>query len=143
MDQLLAGAGVVVLAEANGGLVGFAEASVRSDHVDGTTIVPVAYLEGWYVVETHRRRGVGRSLLAFVEEWARERGHTELASDAEIGDASSIRLHSALGFKEVGRSVHFVKSLAASMPNQPPDPKSLAATAPAGAGGAPSVAADH
>src|SRR5271157_2799746 len=117
INQLLAGEGVVAVAEAKGILVGFAEASIRSDHVEGTTTVPVAYLEGWYVVEAHRRRGIGRALLAFVEEWARKRGHTELASDAEIGDEGGIRLHSVLGFKEVGRSVHFVKPIIASGPN--------------------------
>jgi aminoglycoside 6'-N-acetyltransferase I len=136
------GSGIVAVAHCNGILVGFAEASIRADHVEGTTVVPVPYLEGWFVLEEYRHFGVGRSLITFVEEWARNLGHKELASEAEIGNERSIRLHSVLGFREVGRSVHFVKSLNVSMPNQPPELTSPSVPPPAGAGGAPSVGAD-
>jgi aminoglycoside 6'-N-acetyltransferase I len=111
IEQLLAGSGVVALASTEEELVGFVEVSARVDHVEGTTSVPVAYLEGWYVAEKFRGRGIGRALLAFAEKWATEHGYRELASDAEIANASSIRLHKIAGFREVGRSVHFVKSL--------------------------------
>lgn len=114
MEQLCAGAGVVVLAEVGKDLAGFAEISIRADHVEGTTAAPVPYLEGWYVRPEHRQRGIGAGLLRYVEEWAMERGFGELASDAELENTLSIRLHGRLGFKEVGRSVHFVKSLDSS-----------------------------
>jgi aminoglycoside 6'-N-acetyltransferase I len=112
VEQLLSGKGVVVVAEADGQLIGFAEVSVRHDHVEGTSAAPVPYLEGWYVRTAHRGQGVGRRLLAFVERWAIDRGYGEIASDAEIQDSQSIRLHRSLGFTEVGRSVHFVKKMA-------------------------------
>lgn len=111
IDQLIASKGLVAIACLQGEVVGFAEASIRVDHVEGTMSAPVPYLEGWYVAEAYRGRGIGRALLAFVEQWAREHGHGELASDAEIENGASIRLHAILGFKEVGRSVHFVKPL--------------------------------
>jgi hypothetical protein len=38
-------------------------------------------------------------------------GYSEIASDAEIQNSRSIRLHSRLGFREVSRTVHFVKTL--------------------------------
>ena len=44
--------------------VGFVEASIRSDHVNGTETSPVAFLEGIYVLPDHRRRGFARALLA-------------------------------------------------------------------------------
>ena len=109
--QLLESEGVVALARVDGELAGFAEVSIRVDHVDGTSVSPVPYLEGWYVEEKFRRQGVGRALIAFVEDWARERGFVEMASDAEIWNEESIRLHRMLGFREVGRTVHFVKGL--------------------------------
>jgi aminoglycoside 6'-N-acetyltransferase I len=112
VEQLLSGKGVVVVAEADGQLIGFAEVSVRHDHVEGTSAAPVPYLEGWYVRTAHRGQGVGRRLLAFVERWAIDRGYGEIASEAEIQNGQSIRLHRSLGFTEVGRSVHFVKKLA-------------------------------
>ena len=40
---------VLVTVRENGCLCGFAELSIRHDHVDGASSVPVAYLEGWYV----------------------------------------------------------------------------------------------
>ncbi len=111
IEQLLASDGVVALAKADGEIVGFAELSIRRDHVDGTSASPVPYLEGWFVEEKFRGKGIGRALLAFVENSARERGFIEIASDAEIWNEESIRLHGLLGFREVGRTVHFVKGL--------------------------------
>jgi aminoglycoside 6'-N-acetyltransferase I len=71
----------------------------------------VAYVEGWFVEEDLRGKGAGRSLIANAEEWARENGFEEIASDAEIENEGSIRAHAALGFRETFRLVHFVKRL--------------------------------
>ena len=111
IEMLAAGAGIVALALVDEEMVGFAEISIRRDHVEGTASAPVPYLEGWFVKEASRGQGIGRALMDFVEEWARGRGYTELASDAEVDNDKSIRLHGALGFRETGRSVHFVKPL--------------------------------
>jgi aminoglycoside 6'-N-acetyltransferase I len=114
VDQLLRSEGLVLFAEgADGRSLGFAEISIRRDHVEGTCSVPVPYLEGWYVDPGHRNRGVGRALIDAAEKWALEAGFTELASDAEIGNDEGIRAHQKLGFREVGRSVHFVRPLRA------------------------------
>ena len=113
--QILGSPGIVALAFVDGELGGFAEVSVRSDHVEGTTCSPVPYLEGWYVRPVHRGRGIGRALMAFVEQWAISHGFAELASDAELQNTHSIALHTTLGFREVGRSVHFVKAMKAEV----------------------------
>ena len=117
MTQFLAAAGIVALAIVDDELAGFAEVSVRSDHVEGTACSPVAYLEGWFVRPAHRGHGVGRALINFAEQWAISKGFPELASDAELENSRSIALHAALGFREVGRNVHFVKSLTAEKPS--------------------------
>ena len=111
IQQLLASEGLVALARAGNEIVGFAEVSIRRDHVDGTTITPVPYLEGWFVAETRRGQGIGRALLTFVENWSLTQGYSELASDAELQNTQSITLHTQLGFREVARTVHFVKPL--------------------------------
>ena len=112
IDQILASRGAVFVAETrNGGLVGFAEISIRHDHVEGASINPVPYLEGWYVTKSCRKRGLGRSLIDAAETWAKQKGFTEMASDTDIGNRSSIAIHITLGFKEVGRNVQFLKSL--------------------------------
>jgi aminoglycoside 6'-N-acetyltransferase I len=113
MDQLLRSEGIVLLAEgADGRSLGFAEISIRRDQVEGTCSATVPYLEGWYVDPSHRNRGVGRALIVAAAKWASEAGFTELASDAEVANHEGIRAHLKLGFREVGRSVHFVRPCA-------------------------------
>jgi aminoglycoside 6'-N-acetyltransferase I len=112
MDLLTSSRGIVLVAEfSQAAIVGFAEISIRSDHVEGTTKTPVPYLEGWYVDPEYRDKGVGKALVGAAEEFALEKEFTELASDAEIGNNTSIKIHKGLGFREVGRSVHFIKTL--------------------------------
>jgi aminoglycoside 6'-N-acetyltransferase I len=113
IGQLLESDGIVFVAEDDrSNLAGFAEVSLRRDHVDGASISPVPYLEGWFVEAGARGRGVGRALIAAVEQWAIAKGFTELASDAELGNTRSIELHARLGFAEIERNVTFLKKLA-------------------------------
>ena len=99
-----------LVAEATDGtIVGFLEADLRS-HADGCDPArPVGYIEGWYVAETHRRRGIGRKLLAAAEDWARSQGCIEMASDTWIDNTVSQHAHEALGYEVVDRCVHYRK----------------------------------
>lgn len=101
----------VFVAESAGELAGFAEVSVRSraDGCDPTR--PVGYLEGWYVSEAHRRRGIAAALLQAAEDWARAQGCVEMASDTWIDNEISQRTHEALGFEVVDRCVNYRKRL--------------------------------
>ena len=87
---------------------------MRTDYVNGTSSTPVAFIEGIYVAPQFRRQGVGRSLVAVVAGWARDRGCTELASDALLENTASHAMHSALGFEETERVVFFRKQLPSS-----------------------------
>jgi aminoglycoside 6'-N-acetyltransferase I len=100
----------VVVAEQDGDLIGFAEFSVRY-HAEGCTGTRVGYLEGWYVDEDQRRRGVGRALLRSGERWAAGHGCTEFGSDAEPDNETSHAAHKALGFRDVGLVRCFAKKL--------------------------------
>ncbi len=102
----------LLVAEDSGGrLAGFIEVGLRS-HADGCdTAQPVGYIEGWYVHETHRGAGVGRELMQAAEDWSREQGCKEIASDALIDNLPSQEAHSALGFEAVDRCVHYKKAL--------------------------------
>jgi len=71
----------------------------------------VAFLEGVYVEEAFRKQGVAAALIAEVTRWAISRGVSELASDADISNVDSHRMHAALGFEETQRVVYFRKSL--------------------------------
>lgn len=91
--------------------VGFVEAAVRTDYVNGTQSSPVAFLEGLYVVPEERRKGVARVLVAAVERWALDMGCHEFASDASIENHLSHAVHRALGFQETERAVFFRRPL--------------------------------
>ncbi|HTL25857.1 MAG TPA: aminoglycoside 6'-N-acetyltransferase [Burkholderiales bacterium] len=91
--------------------VGFAEAAIRTDYVNGTDTFPVAFLEGLYVVPEARRHGVAAALVATVERWARDFGCRELASDALLDNEPGHLVHRALGFEETERVVYFRKVL--------------------------------
>jgi aminoglycoside 6'-N-acetyltransferase I len=91
-------------------LCGFAEVGARSI-AEGCMTSPVAYLEGWYVDPDVRRRGLGSALLRGVEDWARKAGYQELASDTELTNHVSQRVHERLGFAEVERAVQYRKAL--------------------------------
>jgi len=92
-------------------VVGFAEALLRRDPVNGCDTSPVAFLEGLWVDPRSRRRGIARQLIAAVEAWARGLGCGELASDALIDNAPSHATHIAAGFEETERVVYFRKRL--------------------------------
>ena len=100
----------IFVAEDDGALIGFVEASIRS-HAEGCYNGPAPFVEGWFVSEHARKRGVGRALIAAVEDWARAQGFTELASDATLENVQSHAAHGALGFQEVERLVAFRKDL--------------------------------
>jgi aminoglycoside 6'-N-acetyltransferase I len=104
---------VVLVALCGEERVGFVEVGLRS-HADGCeTDHAVGFLEGWYVVPTHRRRGVGRALVAAAEAWARDRGCREMASDtwSDERGRGSVKAHTALGFEVVDHVVTFRKAL--------------------------------
>lgn len=109
MAAILADASLVafIARDEGGGAVGFAEAAIRRDHVNGCDTSPVGFLEGIYVVEGARRQGVARQLVAAVAEWSRQQGCRELGSDAALDNNASHRMHAALGFSETERVVFF------------------------------------
>lgn len=101
----------LIARDAEGVALGFAEAALRHDYVNGCKTSPVAFLEGIFVQPETRGRGVARALVAGVEAWAQERGCTEFASDCAIDNEQSQRMHAALGFAETQRVVFFRKTL--------------------------------
>ena len=91
--------------------IGFAEAALRTDYVNGAQSAPVAFLEGLYVAPRARRQGIGRALVAEVFRWARAIGCSEVASDALLANEASHAVHRALGFVETERVVFYRKEL--------------------------------
>lgn len=107
---LRVGVAVFVADRGDGRLAGFVEIGLRS-YAESCVSTPVPFLEGWYVDADARRQGLGSQLVRTVEDWARARGYTELASDTQLDNTVSLRAHLALGFEEVERQICFRKTL--------------------------------
>ena len=91
--------------------VGFSEISLRNDYVEGTNGGAVGYVEGVYVLPEYRGRHIAKTLLTLGEDWSRDKGCAEFASDCMLDNTESLRFHIKIGFQEVGRNIHFVKKL--------------------------------
>ncbi|MEP0004719.1 MAG: aminoglycoside 6'-N-acetyltransferase [Balneola sp.] len=91
--------------------IAFAYLSLRNDFVEGATFYPIPYLEGIYVEESFRKTGIASKLIQRAEQWAKESGSSQLASDVEIDNEQSIQFHKKSGFLEENRIVCFIKDL--------------------------------
>ena len=91
--------------------IAFAHCQLRHDYVEGAESSPVGYLEGIFVLEGYRKKGFAAELLSECEQWAKEKGCTEFASDCELDNIDSFRFHMAMGFEEANRIICFRKDL--------------------------------
>ena len=91
--------------------VGFAHCSLRSDYVEGTSSSPVGYLEGIFVESTCRNLGFAKELILACEDWAKEKGCVEFASDCELSNVSSLNFHLAVGFEKANEIICFRKTI--------------------------------
>ncbi|MBR6703810.1 MAG: GNAT family N-acetyltransferase [Lachnospiraceae bacterium] len=95
----------------DGRFIGAALCSLRHDYVEGCETSPVGYLEGVSVKETYRNQGIARRLVEECEQWAREKGCREFASDCELSNTASLNFHLQIGFQEQNRIICFKKEL--------------------------------
>ena len=112
MDDRLADPHYAIFLASNpdGRLVAFLEVGLR-DYAEGCETSPVGYIEAWYVEELSRGQDYGRELVHTAEEWARQTGCQERASDTWTDNEPGIQAHFRLGYQEADRLVHFVKRL--------------------------------
>ncbi|MFD1970800.1 aminoglycoside 6'-N-acetyltransferase [Trinickia caryophylli] len=92
-----------------GEALGFAEAAIRHDYVNGCDTSPVVFLEGIYVVPRMRHQGIAAALCAAIQQWGASHACEEFASDTAVDNVDAQALHRALGFQETERVVFFRK----------------------------------
>ncbi|HFI0114031.1 TPA: GNAT family N-acetyltransferase [Streptococcus suis] len=85
--------------------------SLRRDYVEGCQVGSVAYLEGIFISPNYRNQGIAEELLNFAEGWAKSRGISQLGSDTELDNLLSQNFHIKHGFREVSRTVHYIRDL--------------------------------
>ena len=54
---------------------------------------------------------VAKELVKACEQWTKEKGCKEFASDCQLSNEESRRFHTAAGFDEVGEIVCFAKKI--------------------------------
>ncbi len=88
----------VLVAEDDGVVAGWASLSRWSDKdgYGGTVEISV------FVRDTHRRRGIGRALMAEVLAQGEKAGHHTVASRISVENQMSVTLHREFGFYDVG-----------------------------------------
>ena len=92
----------VLVADTGGELVGLASLTVIPLlHEDGCW----ARISSFVVAESHRRRGIGRALLAAAEDDARHRGcrFAEVTSGERADREAAHRFYAARGYEQVSR----------------------------------------
>ncbi len=101
----------VYLLDIDGQVAGFIELNIRN-FAEGSRRARVPYVEAWVVASAYRGKGYGKALMQFAQNWAQDQGYSELASDTELGNESSIAIHKHLGFNQTEQLVCFIKQLA-------------------------------
>lgn len=91
--------------------VGLALCSLRNDYVEGCESSPVGYLEGIVVDAKHRKNGIAKMLCAECEQWAKDKGCKEFASDCEVTNENSLNFHLSIGFAEENKIICFKKEI--------------------------------
>lgn len=96
---------LIVVAEVNHHLVGFAQVALRADHeLIGDS--SAAELQRLYVQERFTGRGVGYKLLQSAEEYARSGGASLLWATVWIGNERALGFYPRQGYEYLGRTFY-------------------------------------
>lgn len=110
-NELVHGSKEVAIGYFDDELVGIVHVSLRNDYVAGTESSPVGYIEGIVVTKKRRKEGIARVLVNAAKQHSLDNGCTEIGSDVEIDNETSIKFHKRLGFVEHERVVCFSKKI--------------------------------
>lgn len=100
IDEHILSKNIIFLMEYKGDIIGFANTSIRSDYVEGSTSSPVGYIEGIFVEKKYRKQKVASKLVDQLSTYFKSIGITELGSDTEYENQTSALFHKSMGFSE-------------------------------------------
>ena len=72
-----------------------------------SSVAGVAEIETVFVLEEHRRKGLGRTLCERALQWAAETGSERVLLEVRDSNLRAIELYRALGFMEEGRRLGY------------------------------------
>jgi aminoglycoside 6'-N-acetyltransferase I len=90
---------------------GFIHISLRFEYVEGANTSPVGYIEGIYIKPEYREFGYGKKLVKYGIVWAKEKGCSEIGSDAKLENKNSHHFHTRIGFKETNRTINYLQKI--------------------------------
>ena len=84
----------IIIAELDGQPIGY----LRIEYLWST----IPYIGVIWVIELYRKEGIGRKILAFLEDYLRSRGHDALYSSSTANETEPQDWHRSVGFVESG-----------------------------------------
>jgi ribosomal protein S18 acetylase RimI-like enzyme len=96
-----------LVAEDEGRIVGWVQAVVEESIQAG----PFVVIGGLVVAGTHRRRGIGRLLMAQAEAWATEQGQSVVRLWSSSTRTAAHRFYEALGYTNIKTQYAVVKAI--------------------------------
>jgi ribosomal protein S18 acetylase RimI-like enzyme len=98
---------IIFLAEDSGLLIGLVEVYFRQDDEANSLIVPhkYAHLQSLMVSEPYRKSGIGKKLMDVAQQWAREKGATEMRLDVWEFNQGTIQFYEKMGFHTLKRTL--------------------------------------
>lgn len=101
---------IAFLAKENNSHIGFIEARIKPAS-SLTFDQPHVFIDGWYVVEPHRNKGLGKALVNEIEKWTRQNGLNYIVSDTTEEYPISPSAHRACGFSQKENDLVFIKNI--------------------------------
>ncbi len=84
----------IIIAELDGQPIGY----LRIEYLWST----IPYIGAIWVLKLYRNEGIGRKILAYLEDYLRSRGHDALYSSSQANEPEPQTWHRSVGFVEAG-----------------------------------------
>ena len=118
-SELQSGNRVTYVCEDEGALLGEISLVFKMEESDYTIAGKRAYVSRLVVKKEHRRKGIGKALVEYVIEQAKQMGLRELTIGVDLDNFAALRLYTKAGFDRVllidedrqGRYVKLMKTL--------------------------------
>ena len=118
-SELQRGNRVTYVCEDEGALLGEISLVFKMEESDYTIAGKRAYVSHLVVKKEHRRKGIGKALVEYVIEQAKQMGLRELTIGVDLDNYPALKLYTAAGFDRVllidedrqGRYVKLMKTL--------------------------------
>lgn len=101
----------VYLAKSDEDYIGFIHMSIRSGFVEGADTSPVGYVEGIYVREDFRKKGVAKELYDAGVQWAKSKKCTQIGADIGLDNDMCPDFYIKMGFNEVNRIICYISNI--------------------------------